>query len=435
MNWYGSGPIRPRHIGGVEADRRKKELRMARIAVIGAGVVGVATAYMLGRQGHEVILVDRAGGPAEGTSRANGAQLSYAYGDALGSPSLLSHMPAILLGRDPAYRARMQADPEYFLWGLRFLANCAPGRFIANTRALLEMGQNTRALLGDLLRDFDVSFDYAVSGKMILYGTAAGVAGTAPMRALKHSMGFTQQVLTRQEATSLEPALDLYPDEIAGVVYTADDAAARPDMFCARLLPLLQARHGLKTVFGHEVLAVASRNGQVTGLTFRTRDPLECDRVVVATGLAEAFLPWADRCYGGVWPVQGYSITADATAAAMRVSITDVKRKIVFARLGDQVRAAGLADIGRYRFRFDADRFDTFRRGAVEAFGPAFRHGPEDAVHPWSGGRPCTPSSRPVIRPGSLKGLYLNLGHGTLGWTLCLGSAHRLLEVMEGAET
>ncbi len=154
---------------------------------------------------------------------------------------------------------------------------------------------------------------------------------------------------------------------------------------------------------------------------------------MIATGYATDLLPRRDRRPGMVWPVQGYSFTAPATERAMRVSITDLKRKIVFARLGGRVRAAGLADIGTKDVRFDAARFKSFQGEAVQAFGRAFAHGEGIDDHPWSDARPCTPSSRPVLGPSSLKGLYLNLGHGTLGWTLCLGSARRLSGLISGA--
>ena len=144
---------------------------MARVAVIGAGVVGVASAWMLCRAGHDVTLVDQNAGPAQGASFANGAQLSYAYGDALASPALLGKLPAILLDRDPAFRIRMQANPEFFIWGLRFVANALPGPFRANTRALLAMAAESRTLLAELQADLDLAFDYEPSGKMILYGT------------------------------------------------------------------------------------------------------------------------------------------------------------------------------------------------------------------------------------------------------------------------
>jgi D-amino-acid dehydrogenase len=403
---------------------------MARVVVVGAGVIGVASAWLLCRAGHEVTLVDRRPGPGQGTSQANGAQLSYAYSDALASPSLRSHLPAILFGRDPAYRVRLQADPEFLLWGLRFLLNTGAGRFIGNTRHLLQMAAATRDLLPELLRDFDLPFDYEPSGKMILHGSAGAPAASAALREAKHQMGMREVMLDRAEATAIEPALDHYPDEIARVVYSEDDAAGRPDAFCDALVRGLQQRHGLQTLFGLAATAILDDGGRVTGLAFQNREPLPCNWLVLATGSATSLLPRRDRPFGGLWPVQGYSLTAPATATAMRVSITDTRRKIVFARLGDSVRAAGLADIGPREIRFDATRFESFKVASIEAFGPAFEHGPGVALEPWSGGRPCTPSSRPIVRRGSLRGLFLSLGHGTLGWTLCLGSAQRLMQVI-----
>jgi len=411
----------------------QKVTEMKPVVVVGAGVVGVASAYLLCRAGYAVTLVDRNHGPAEGTSRANGAQLSYAYGDALGSPSLLRHLPEILMGRDPAYRIRLQTDPEFLIWGLRFLAESLPGRSLANTRHLLDLASATRRLLEDVLAEFDLSFDYQVSGKMILYPTAKAFESGANAHRLKRSMGIRQELLDRAQATEIEPALALYPDPIDRVMYSPDDAAGRPDRFCVALVNGLVQHYGLQTVFGQEVRSIRSQKGQVAGLSFAAREPLDCDLVVITTGSSTDLLSLADRPFGAIWPVQGYSMTAAARPAAMQVSITDLKRKIVFARLGDEVRIAGLADIGAKRFRFSRDRFDLFQSASIEAFGGTFEH-QGSHLGAWSGARPCTPSSRPIIRPGKVKGLYLNLGHGTLGWTLCLGSAQHLLELVAGEE-
>lgn len=404
---------------------------MAHIVVLGAGVVGVATAWLLCRAGHRVTLVDRHAGPAQGASQANGAQLSYAYADALASPAIRRKLPAIALGRDPAFRVRLQADPEFWLWGLRFLLEASPGRFLGNTDHLLTMAKHTRELLQGLLHALPLTFDHATSGKMILYENAAAWDAAADVRKLKRRMGIEQQVLSRAEATVIEPALELYPDRIERVLYSPDDAAGRPDAFCRALVEALRSRFGLVTRFGQEAAGIVLDQGQVVQLALRGCEPVSCDQLVLATGSATSLLPWRERPWGELWPVQGYSITAPATADAMRVSITDLKRKIVFARLGSEVRAAGLADLGARKCRFDGARFDTFRQSAVQAFGPAFDHGHGVNLQAWTGARPCTPSSRPIVRAaGSVRGLYLNLGHGTLGWTLCLGSAQRLLEIM-----
>jgi D-amino-acid dehydrogenase len=408
---------------------------MARIAIIGAGVVGVASAWMLARAGHSVTLIDRHLAPARGASFANGAQLSYAYGDALASPALLRKMPAILLGRDPAFNVRMQADPEFFLWGVRFVANALPSAFRANTRALLELAAVSKSWLPEVIAETGIAFDHAPSGKMILHASVAECDGAADLRVLKSSLGITQHVLDRADATAIEPALGHYPDNIARVVWSPDDAAGRPDAFCHGLVEQMRTRYALKTLFGAESTSILRHRDEVRGVAFVSREPVECDVVIAACGASVSVLPRADRLWsgilGGLWPVQGYSLTAPATPAAMRVSITDLKRKIVFARLGEEVRAAGLADIGPRRSAFDERRFATFRSQAVAAFGPAFDHGAGTGHRAWTGGRPCTPSSQPIIRAASLKGLYLNLGHGTLGWTLALGSAARVAELVK----
>lgn len=398
---------------------------MARIAVVGAGVVGVATSYMLCKAGHSVTLIDRNGKPGEGVSRRNGAQLSYAYGDALASPGLLAVIPEILAGRDPAYRFRLQADPEFLIWGLRFLGSCLSSRFEANTRYLLEMAEHTRQMLQELLSEFSLSFDYDVAGKMLIYPSEVSFEKGARVRAMKKAMGFRLEELDRTAATRIEPALDAYRDTISRVVYCPDDAVGRPDRFCETLVEGLVRRYGLRRHLGREARRIRSRNGAVTGLIFATDDPIDCDAVVVATGYETGLLPFMDRPRGGLWPIQGYSFTAQATKRSMRVSITDVKRKLVFARIGEELRVAGLADIGARQVAFDPQRFDSLKSSSMEAFVDAFQLIADGK--PWTEGRPCTPSSRPIVRPGSLSGLYLNLGHGGLGWTLCLGSAATLL--------
>jgi len=401
---------------------------MSHIAVIGAGVVGVATAWALCRRGHDVTLIDRLPDAGLGTSAANGAQLSYAFGDALASPGFLRHLPSIVFNRDPAYRVRLQPDPEFLIWGLRFLWNSRASAFAANTRAILDLTRETARLMPELLAEIPLSFDHVPSGKMILYPSAQACAAGEDLRAMKRSLGFRQDVLSRDEATAIEPALAHYEGSIASVLWSPDDAAGAPDLFCRDLVAALRARHGLQTRFGAEVECLVRDGNRVCGLAFRDREILACDQVVIATGASADLVPLIDRGLGALWPVQGYSLTAPATESAMHVSITDLSRKMVFARLGDQIRVAGLADIGTRRIRFNPARFETLRKAATEAFGAAFDG--SAAVSPWSGGRPCTPSSRPLLKRSSIEGVYLNLGHGTLGWTLCLGAAQRLVAVI-----
>lgn len=395
---------------------------MAKFIVIGAGVAGVATAWQLCKAGHSVTLVDRNAGPCGGASLRNGAQLSYSYCDALASPGLVARMPAILLGRDEAFRVRLQADPAFLLWGLGFFLNSTPGAFRRNTSALLKIAAATERLLPGLLDEFPISFDHSVAGKLILCHTDKSLKKARASMAIKRSSGVEIDVLSRAEAERVEPALSNYADPFVGAVYSPNDAVGSPSQFCEGLIAGLVARYGMQIRYRHEARDIVLKGGRVAALAFRNHETESCDGVVIATGY-DTHLLGIRSSFGAIWPVQGYSITVPATADAMRVSITDPKRRLVFARLGDKIRIAGIADIGSRAFAFDQSRYETLKRGAASAFPGRFD---QAGTEGWSDARPCTPSSQPMIRRGSVQGLYLNLGHGTLGWTLCLGSAEKL---------
>lgn len=402
---------------------------MARFVVVGAGVVGVCSAYELSRAGHSVTLVDRHDGPCGETSARNGAQLSYAYSDAMASPALLSHLPGIVMGRDPAYRVRLQTDPEFLLWGLRFLVNAGSGRFLGNTRYLLGMAAASQAAMAELLHKHDLQFDYAVAGKLILYSSPQSFAGVQAGFRLKTGLGFRQQLLGRDEATAIEPALAGYRDPIAGAVYSPEDAVGQPHLFCERLIDVMETRHGLDVRLGHAVARIDASRGQQVRLHLAGGEVLAADGAVLCTGQTGGLAAGLAE-FAASWPVQGYSMTVPALSGAMKVSITDVKRKTVFARIGDKVRIAGIADIGKRRLSFDPKRFEVLRQSASEAFVGCYDVSPSAPLEPWTGARAMTPSSRPIIRRDKRTGLYLNMAYGGLGWTLALGAAAKLGELI-----
>lgn len=402
---------------------------MADIAVIGAGVVGVSTAYMLARRGYRVTLIDAAGAPGTGASAGNAAQLSWAYGDAMASPALMRHLPAIALGRDPAFRIRWQADPDFLLWGLRFLANATPSRWWANTSAILELAAVSRLELATLLRETGISFDYRLAGKLHLYSDAESFGAARATVVRKNALGLEQRMLSREEAENIEPALRLYQSDIAGAVYTPGDALGDAAAYCRALTDHLVQHHGVSTRFGHRVCGLRTDKGSLRALRFLDRDDFEVERAVLAAGPGAPFLSRAVPEARAIRPVRGYSLTIPLSAGSPRVSLTDVKRKLAFAAIGDRFRVAGLADITEVGAGFDRERFAVLRSVASSVL-PEFRvTGPNDII--WSGERPTTPSSQPIICASRLTGgLYLNIGHGMLGWTLALGSARRLVDLI-----
>jgi len=400
-----------------------------RIAVIGAGVVGVSTAYLLSKDGHAVTLIDAASKPGQGASAGNAAQLSWAYGDALASPSLLKHLPDIVAGRDPAFRVRVRLDPDFLLWGLRFLSQTSDRRWWENTTAILNLADESRREMAALLSEAELCFDYRVAGKLHLYPDAASFSAAAPLVERKRRLGLEQRLLPRAEAEAVEPALRYYRGEIAGAVYTPGDALGDAAAFSRDLTRFAAIHYGLETIFGVMVTGFERHKGRVTAISFADRNALAVDAAVVTAGplirTLRRDLPEASL----VQPVRGYSLTVPWRDGAPRVSLTDVKRKLAFAAIGDRFRVAGLADIERPGAGFDPVRFEVLKDQADGLLPGHFHVG--EGVVAWSGERPTTPSSQPIIAPSlRAKGIYINAGHGMLGWTLAMGSARRLVNML-----
>lgn len=405
---------------------------MARIAVIGAGVVGVASAYLLAKAGHEVTLIDASAEPGRGASAGNAAQLSWAYGDAMASPALLRHLPAIAMGRDPAFRIRWQLDPDFFRWGLRFLANAPFGRWWRNTREILALAEQSRRELAMLLADTDMAFDYRVAGKLHLYPDKKSLKAVEIGIARKAALGIEQRLLSRGEAECLEPALGRYQGEIAGAVHSPGDALGDAAAFCRQLTSHMIECYSVSTLFGRRVTGFARGGHRLEALKFDDREPLPSEIAVVAAGPQTRLLAPDLTEVRSIRPVRGYSLTVPGSPTTPVISVTDVRRKLAFASIGDRFRVAGLADIDRPGSGFDPERFETLRLSAASVLPDAFNDATD--LMCWSGERPTTPSSRPIIAASrSLRGVYVNAGHGMLGWTLALGSARILANIVAAA--
>lgn len=391
--------------------------------VIGGGVVGVATAWALARRGLRVTIVDMADGPATRASFANGAQLSYAYVDALASPAIVKRLPWLALGLDPSFRMRLASDPELIRWGLAFLREGSRARFEANTRAQLALAFESRAALHALLDAHPLDFGHAAPGKIHLYDTEADFAAGRRMLAFKAPLGAHQQALTPAEAIAIEPALAERAKGIAGAIFTPGEEVGDPHRFARALTSLLVRDYGVETRFGFRIASISA--GTVTGAS---GERIEADTVFVCTG---ADTPRLLRPLGVRVPIlamKGYSITAAPGPAAPRVSITDGARRLVFCCLDGKMRIAGLAELGNRDPQVDPRRLAMLVASAREALpGSADWDRIESN---WAGLRPMTPSSRPIIAKVA-PGVILNAGHGILGWTLAMGSAERAAALLD----
>jgi len=318
----------------------------------------------------------------------------------------------------------VRLTPQFLSWAFRFLGNCTASRFADNTRAVLRLALWSRLALMRLRRRHpDLTFGHVTSGKLHLYDDADKLHGAARSIALKNLLGCEQRVLSRDETLAIEPALSVSGRPFVGAIYSPLDEAGDPQAFTQALATIAAREYGL----GLMPRTVAERfildRGRIRAID-TSRGPIEGDVFVLTTGPDVPALARTAGLRVPVAPMKGYSITLPATKDAPVISITDTRAKIVFCRLGEQLRVAGMAELGRLDASIDARRIDVLLNAARNRL-PMAAHWHEDA-QPWAGLRPMTPDCRPIIGATRIPNLFLNCGHGMLGWTLACGSAELL---------
>jgi len=405
----------------------KVKVRNMQVCVMGAGIVGLASAYALRQAGHDVTVVDRAQ-PGTGTSGGNGAQLSYAYVQPLADPSIWRQLPKLLLSSDSPLKLRPRLDPAQWRWGLAFLAACNATASQAGTAALLALAARSREGIDRMLLRERLDCDFSATGKLVLCPDAASFDAARRQMALQHALGTRQQAVSPAECVAIEPALAPYAGENAGAIHTPSECAADCAKVCEGLHRVLQAQ-GVRFVLGTPVQGFVQRGDRLQAVVTPAGD-ITADRFVLALGPQSA--PMARRLGIAipVYPLKGYSITLDVSAMpdrAPRVSVTDSRRKTVFARLGDRLRVAGMAELVGEDLRIPDDRIRTLQ-DSTDAVFPGCTGGGDLA--PWAGLRPATPTGLPIVgrhRDGPAN-LLLNVGHGALGFTLAFGTAAQITE-------
>ncbi|AZG12314.1 D-amino acid dehydrogenase [Cupriavidus pauculus] len=409
-----------------------------RVAIVGAGVVGMTTAWRLANDGHEVTVVERHDGPGEETSFANGGQLSYSYVAPLAGPGVLSKVPGWLLDRDSPMRFRPSMDAGQWRWLMAFMLACNATTSEATTRKLLRLAFYSRDLMQAFVnrpeaREEGGGFDFARRGKLVVHRDAAAYDSACRLLDYQASLGCEQQALDRDATVALEPALAGIRDDIAGAIYTPSEEVGDCHRFCVSLAHLLEGNRAVTLRFGTRVTALRRQGERVTGLRTDQGD-VAADVVIVSGGIGSVPLLRPAGIRPMLWPLKGYSITVPIAdgARAPHISVTDFANKIVYARIGNTLRVAGMADIVRGGAVVDRERAQTLVTQTRAVFGNVTNGAGLDALQPWAGLRPATPTGLPMIGPSRLPGLWLNLGHGALGFTLAMGSAGLLADRLAG---
>jgi len=388
-----------------------------RVVVLGAGVIGVATAWYLRKAGHEVRVLERRVGPGLETSFANGGQISADHAAPWAKPGVPLQALKWLRHEDAPLLFRLRADPAQWRWGLGFLRNCTAARFRDNAARLRRLGRYSRESLRALRDELGLEYDQVRRGILVFHTDAEAERGP----------GWRSP----EECIALEPALAALGPRLRGGTYLPEDESGDAYKFTAELAKRC-VEAGVVFDFHVDVLNFLHENQKIKGVTAKNLgEPISGDAYVLALG---SYSPLLARRIGlrlPIYPLKGYSVTMPVKdpKAAWTVSLSDEAHKLVLSRLGDRLRIAGTAELDGYNTEVNEVRCGAIVRRVVELFPEA---GDPSRARFWAGLRPATPSNIPLVGPTRYPNLFLNTGHGTLGWTLACGSARALADAMSG---
>ncbi|MEM5428971.1 D-amino acid dehydrogenase [Cupriavidus oxalaticus] len=403
-----------------------------RVLVLGSGVIGVTSAWYLAKAGHEVTVVDREAGPALGTSFANAGQISPGYASPWAAPGVPLKAIKWMFQKHAPLSIRPDGTLFQLQWMWQMLLNCSAERYAVNKERMVRLAEYSRDCIRALRAETGIAYEGRQQGTLQVFRTDEQLQGAAKDIAVLEEAGVPYQLLSREELAASEPALAAVSHKLSGGLRLPNDETGDCQLFTTRLSHMAETL-GVRFLYNRSIDSLMTQGDAVTGAVVNG-EPISADLVVVALGswstqLVKPFLSGMSNL--PVYPLKGFSITVpliDASRSPVS-TVLDETYKVAITRFDDRIRVGGMAQIVGYDRGLDPAKRRTLEHVVTDLFPGA---GDVSQAAFWTGLRPMTPDGTPIVGPTQVRGLWLNTGHGTLGWTMACGSGKLLSDLVSG---
>lgn len=411
---------------------------MKRIVVLGAGILGVSTAWFLQKNGYQVTVIDRQSGAAQETSFANGCQISVSHAEPWANPSAPWKILKWLGKEDAPLLYKFQNDPNQWKWCLQFLRECTPKRTAANIKQIVNLCEYSRKTLGEIRAETNIQYDQLVRGILHFYTEEKEFKNSLEAAQLMRELGCPRNSVSAEKVVEIEPALIGIKSQIVGGDFTDNDESGDVYKFTSGLAKLAEEA-GVEFLYNTTITKLIQdaneliKSVEVIDSTGHHKE-IDGSEFVVCMG---SFSPMIVKPLGIkllIYPGKGYSATYNIIdeSKTPTVSLTDDQYKLVFSHLGNRLRVAGTCELNGYNRDLNKIRCEAITRRAKELFPGAC-----DYDHPtyWTGLRPLTPSNVPYVGQSKIINLYLATGTGTLGWTMGTGIGKSIADIISNGSS
>lgn len=403
-----------------------------RVLILGSGVVGVTSAYYLARQGHEVTVIDRQAAPAMETSYGNAGQVSFGFSSPWAAPGIPRKAVKWMFQEHAPLKIQPRMDPAMARFMMQMFGNCTTERYATNKERMVRVAEYSRACIDHLREETGIRYEDRQRGLMQLFRHESQIASAAKDMKILEQCGVRHRLLGADDITDVEPALARVPGKFVGGLHLPDDQTGDCHLFTNRLAEYCRDQLGVTFRFGIDIQRIERRADTIESV-MTSAGAMTADAYVVCLGSFSPLMVKDLDIRLPIYPVKGYSLTIPVIddGGAPQSTIMDETFKVAISRFDDRIRVGGTAELASYDLNLLEKRRSTISMVVRDVFPEG---GDLARAEFWTGLRPMTPDSTPIIGGTKYDNLWLNTGHGTLGWTMSCGSAHLLADLMAGRQ-